>query len=356
MKILKKISLIFLGILFLQSCTKDQSFKNLEQIQDNQQYQITTSDTDKKEILVSMGFSEENIEEYNEYFLVENDIVIYKNAIKYDDTELSNPTPSSRQRRSTILVSGCNVANIRVLIDPNFDANWTGLIQQAMTAWNNAGSSVFFTAVNMNPDITIFRDDSPSCPASHRNLRNTTCGRGTFPLAGRRAGDIISINIDNAALNNNAKRLRTITHEFGHNIGIRHTNQGGGVHIHGTPNRDNESVMNAGECGQEKTLSLNDRRSVKKLYPDNPQLSGPGPMVSRSFTSGYFSFSGLPAYDTALWTSASSGTNLTIANPTSRVGTTISGFTPNNMHSINIQLFCGGNSMGTYSRTVITGL
>ncbi len=264
---MKKLSAcLLLGFaLLLNACTKDNS---LDQIAENSSPDIQEdyiSDASKRQILVDLGFPAEEITEFADYFLIHDDLVVYKEGI---DENLTNPLAEEgnyRQLRSSVFVNENIVTNIRVWVDPTFNAAWTTLIQNSLTAWNNAGSLVNFQINPVNPHIRIFVDSNPACPASHRNLSSNTCGRGSFPSGGN-PGNLISINTNSSFINTNAKRLRTITHEFGHNIGIMHTNQGSGTQIPYTPTSDANSLMNGGECGRTITLSANDIRAVQIMY------------------------------------------------------------------------------------------
>ncbi|WP_254519223.1 M57 family metalloprotease [Aquimarina sp. Aq78] len=260
--------LIIVCILSLGSCTKEELPENLNQTQNTESDKGILSDPEKKEILIAMGFQKDKIEGHKDYFLIDDDLIIYKSAISKELINPLAPVNISKQLRNSFFVSDNIVTNIRVRIDPNFNSNWNSLIQQALTAWNNAGSMVSFTVVTTSPHITIYSDTSLACPVSHRNLSSNVCGRGTFPPNGN-PGNVISINTDSPHINTNAKRLRTITHEFGHNVGLMHTNQGsGGIHIPGTPNTDPASLMNGGECGQVKPLSPNDILAIRIMYSE----------------------------------------------------------------------------------------
>ena len=133
---MKKISLFLIIAIMvtLNSCMKDKLNEPLDSIVESEAAFIP--DLEKKEILITMGFHEDEIEEYDNYFLVEGDAIIYKEAISEDLINLLSPVSNLRQRRYSALVNDDIVGNIRVRIGPNFKRTWHYLIEQALTAWN----------------------------------------------------------------------------------------------------------------------------------------------------------------------------------------------------------------------------
>ena len=273
---LKFVSILIISVILFTSC--------------NEKSDVDTPVSGEKEVLLDMGFNEYDIQEFDDYFVVEEDMVFKKeNLVKKENVE--KPTTSipeqielpevpdlntipietpqlpieMRQRRSNDWVAGFITDNVRIKIHSSM-SSWTYVIQQAINAWNNSGSKIHIDIVSSYPDITIYSDASSSCPSSHRNLPSYVCGRGEFPANGY-PGEVISINLDNSGSNTNAKKIYLITHEIGHNIGLAHTNSNDGVYIDGTAINDSYSVMNSGECGSTKALSSNDKIAIKTLYP-----------------------------------------------------------------------------------------
>lgn len=119
--------------------------------------------------------------------------------------------------------------------------------------------------------FTMYADNSVNCPVSHQNLASNVCARARFPPGNGNPFETISFNIDNAYTTNDAKKRKVLTHELGHCIGFRHTNwqvlgESSATLIPETPSTDNNSLMNGGECGLEKVLSVYDRIAVNELY------------------------------------------------------------------------------------------
>ncbi|MCG8702186.1 MAG: M57 family metalloprotease [Bacteroidales bacterium] len=223
------------------------------------------------EHIESLGFMEEHVVEHDDHFVIDDDIVMYKKDL---DVALATPL---KQARTTYLVSQNTAKNIRVMVD-NSLSGWNGIIYNALKAWNEVESGLRFTIVKSNPHITIYSDEDADCPASHQNLGYYVCARATFPTSTGAPGATISVNVNSVYMNTTAKRLKVITHEFGHCIGFRHTNwssrgESWAAKLAYTPSTDSKSLMNGGECGQVKSLAVFDRVGLCQMYP-NGKVSG----------------------------------------------------------------------------------
>jgi hypothetical protein len=260
---MKKIVLCLTLLFLIFSCEK-------EEINDSISTDIKDwNQKDYLSIIKSLGFSGDNIIEYDEYFVIEDDIVIYKKDLI---------TTNLKQARTTYLVSNTIVRNIRVKIDGSL-SGWTNIITDALDAWNNVNSKLHFTIVTVSPHITIYADTDAECPSSHKNLGYYVCAMASFPSSTRQPGAIISLNTNSTFMTSTAQRLKVITHEFGHCIGFRHTNwqalgESSAARISYTHSTDSKSLMNGGECGEVKTLSVYDRTALCQLYRNGEVSSG----------------------------------------------------------------------------------
>lgn len=212
--------------------------------------------------LEEMGFARENIRPHPGGFVIGGDIFIAS-----EDILREAALAKQSQRTVAARVAQDRVGQIRVQVEPSL-AGWIALVDQAIAHWNSIGTRVRMVRVTTTPDIRLWSDADPLAPASHRNLSANVCGMGAWP-ASNLPGPHISFNLDNSVMAGaDADRLRTIIHEFGHNIGIAHTNEAGGALLAGTPETDAISLMNGGQCGSaNRTLSPWDNMATLMMYP-----------------------------------------------------------------------------------------
>lgn len=205
---------------------------------------------------------------------VSDSFVVVEGDISFTTEQLmeyaSGPLAKRTQAKTSYLVGAAYQGGIRVQIHSSASA-WSSLINSAVKAWNDCHSNLKMYVVSSSPHITIYSDESSSCPSSHRYLGYNTCAMASFPSSSGLPGATVSLNMNSTHMNTDAKRLYVITHELGHCIGYRHTNwsslgESTAETIYSTPNGENASLMNGGECGEVKTLSGYDRQSLHWLY------------------------------------------------------------------------------------------
>lgn len=205
-----------------------------------------------------LGFPTSSIKDNGTEYIVEEDIIFPKNM----EVPVDDGKPKTEQFYTGSLVSPAKRTNIRVKVDPTM-TSMNAEVVSAIGQWNAVPSSINFTIVTgTSYDILII----------DQNLGNGVCGQGTFPSGGS-AGNLIRINKAYIAGNSFAQRQRTITHELGHNISLRHTNwasigETGGIAVPGVGGTDAASLMNGGQCGSGATvLSTKDKQATTALYP-----------------------------------------------------------------------------------------
>lgn len=207
----------------------------------------TEADTSSRNITLeyirSLGFPLETIEEHDDMYLVESDIIFSKK----DTDNLSQPRHAYN---SLGLVNYFAISNVSITVDSSIPTSgaddWRIEIQQAINDWNSIGGSrLHFSYTTNSSANVVIRSDAGS-------LSDNTIAAAEFPSSGL-SGFQIRINLDfqNDLSVPSAQKRYNMVHELGHIIGLRHTNwQGRGetstISIPGTPCTDNNSVMNGG--------------------------------------------------------------------------------------------------------------
>lgn len=236
--------LLVLATILLTSCTRDTEIQNFD---DNEANNNTENLVFNK--LIELGYQSDRIQELDEFFLVQGDIMFSKNIQDYSDYH-----EDGRQFSTNDLVSPFEVNSMTVYIDNSIPTigtdNWRLEIAQAVDDWNAISEScIQFTVVDfpLNADIIVRSDNGVLFP-------NTIAAAG-FPSNGLPYNEIL-INLDflnNVDVTTGQKRYNMV-HELGHCVGFRHSNWvqrgepvGPGANlIPGTPATDPNSVMNGG--------------------------------------------------------------------------------------------------------------
>lgn len=252
-------SATLLAISLLSSCQLDEGMEDLER---RKLDEATRS-------ILDLGFPEESIQEFEDFYLVEEDIIFPKKLGPGDER-------SKQAYVTTGLVDHGQVNDITVRIDASIPTtgvdNWWLEVQQAIVDWNNIGNSRLRFTYTIDPtaDITV-RSDFGALP-------DNTIAAASWPSGGM-AGVEIRVNLDfnsNATIPTGQKRYNMV-HELGHTIGFRHTNwssrgEGSANQLAGTPCTDPISVMNGGTANNSwNGFPPFDRVGGQILYPpDRP--------------------------------------------------------------------------------------
>lgn len=253
--------------------------------------QDVLEETEVLKTLLSWGYEENDIIDRGNYYVVQGDIMFYKNVDYSKIFESTNKGYTKKGDKNEIdpygqYYTGIKVANhqtnvIGVWRDVSLSASWKYATFKAMINWEEVCGIDFGWASSENSaDIVVKYDGS---------LSSNTAGFGAYPYPGGIAGDTIVLNPDTVYENYTAKQKEYVmTHEFGHNIGFVHTNQPANfVHIYGTPTgNDNYSIMNGGTAGNSwSTFSHYDKIAAERIYPSPPPPLGMNPS-SINLTSG----------------------------------------------------------------------
>lgn len=233
--------------------------------------------------LIEMGFAKERITEYENFYLVEGDLMFSKDIKSY------SKNITDRHAHTNNLVSQTNVTSMTVYVAPSIPTggadDWRAAINNAINDLNTiSGSKVNFEiSTSPSSDIIIQSDGN--------QLADNVIASAGFPTNNQPYNQVI-INLDflsNVTVTESSKRYN-IVHELGHCIGLRHTNWDirgetagtvGANLIPNTPNQDPNSVMNGGTANYEWSgFSTYDLIAIKYLYPEPvilPQITASGP-------------------------------------------------------------------------------
>lgn len=154
--------------------------------------------------------------------------------------------PLTRQYRTNYYYQSDEV--VKLGFDTSFSDSllWKTALLDLISNYNEA-SGLKMVYDNSNPDIKFMTG----------NMNYIICGSGEFPLSNDKPGKIVLLNTSYYNYLSDSQKLLLLTHEVGHNLGLRHSdcrNNGepevyGWIKIPGTPDNDQNSYMRSGNCG-----------------------------------------------------------------------------------------------------------
>lgn len=235
--------------------------------------------------LVHLGFRGDMIVDQGDRFVVEGDIQFPKEALRTRMRQVGRFPVAARQpdvrggvsleQWSTDLLVTSGFAE-RIVVNltglDNDLPDWATAARQAIQDWNVVTGSWLRFVEGSPADITV----------TSFTVDHTIAAQASFPLATGKPGASIQVNTAFDVNNNAASRRRNMAHEFGHTVGLRHSNWNcvgpfcqseqedppGANLIPGTPQADNASVMNGGTANVEWAgFSSNDLLAIRTLYP-----------------------------------------------------------------------------------------
>lgn len=272
-----KLCLVFIIPLFLfQNCSKEtvEDIVIEEAIQDNSKL---------LEVLKQWGYTDDDIEDRGDFYLVEGDIEFYKNK-EYSSPpkeNLVNKNSSSSkilQTTTTYLVShDINYDfNISVAFASEVSQAWITATQSAMDEWNSiCHVNLYTTSDYNNADIQVYYKTSGAASAG-------------FPTSDGKPGSWIKINNGGIGSYSALAKEWVIVHELGHALGQNHSYSYTDIvngcsnisNIPGTPDCDFNSIMGYNTGGNTFSFSSYDILAAKYLFPSPPlppapSISGP---------------------------------------------------------------------------------
>lgn len=167
-----------------------------------------------------LGFNPDGMEEIEEGYRVERDIILTHENL--DNVDLSHTVPDLEQYRTTNLVTTNGSRNITVYAPEGrrgYSAGMLAGIDEAIARFNAENLEITFTRItNSNSaDIEFKR-------LSKRDERRGVLGSAGFPSGGDPYGTILMSGILESSYGLSTDGIATIVaHEMGHCIGFRHT-------------------------------------------------------------------------------------------------------------------------------------
>ena len=244
---------LFAVLLVVTSCEKNEDFNTKEQPVSTE---AVVTDPVFLSQLSQMGFDVETEPVYlleGKGYRVEGDIILGLDIAR----EQNMPVEEQRYMRK---VDCGNLKKVKVKMGSGLDQKWKTAVKKAVKSWNQTGKVTFQIVSSGSADVDVVGEDLP----------DNVNGQAWYPVQGA-PGNRVELRKDiknHADFSSQTARNAIAIHEFGHIIGLSHTDETDGNHIKGTPTSDSKSIMlwNTYDIYKLTGLSSNDKKAVKKLY------------------------------------------------------------------------------------------
>ncbi|MBZ4189495.1 M57 family metalloprotease [Niabella beijingensis] len=284
MKKLKQLAVLIIFTAFI-GCKKN-DFSEIKKDDKNELSAVLQN------FLKSNSLSSKDVQENDDYFIVDGDILISKSGLK----KIAATSPRQVSTNNTVQGSLTNITIGFYDATPSQfsadDSRWFYTIRRAVDAWNTISScrinlihvynNMYAPYPSLNVDILVVPE----------NLGSGNFGQGEWPTQAGAPGNRIKVNPYTANTDGSPRSqdqdVYMLIHEIGHCLGLRHTDwfvEGAGTiganPIPGTPSSgastdDASSVMNSGRLGtsygwgaypSDGRFSSYDKVAARYLYP-----------------------------------------------------------------------------------------
>lgn len=304
-----KLFLLSFIMIFVASC--ESNVDNYVDEVDPGNKNITKGDI---QIIKNLGFNENDVIDLDSCYLVEGDILLYKEHLnEYAKPANYLDTSRLKQARTEGLITNSKEMGITISIKDMVVSHnrWANALKEAINEWNNIqGCNVYFKLVPYGTsgcNIIV----TPNT----ENLPQNVLAAAESPKNGN-IGYRIQINLgySNFTSVSDSQMKYNLVHELGHCLGLRHTNwqnigESGGITIPGTPTSDNASVMNGNTANNSwQGFSTYDIVAIKTLYPSLKILLKTDCIACNNDNVSYSIDRSLPSGVTINWKTEGEGT------------------------------------------------
>ncbi|UII35011.1 hypothetical protein LVD17_14470 [Fulvivirga ulvae] len=242
------------GLMVTISCQDEESLLTVEPSQ--------KLDTKMVELITQDGHEASDIYIKDDFYRVRGSDIMYHKDMA--DNLLRNNI-NEEQRWHGVQTYYSHTRDIRIYKESSFpEYLYGGPLYYAAQHWSNISP-------NINIAITNSRSNADIIVSGYYDSREYGWAVASLPTGNGNVGSWMWINTYQPHNQSYGDKVGLMVHELGHTLGYRHTDQGGGYHIQGTPYSDGSSVMNSGVPGglwqsNSAGWSAGDKQAIKWAY------------------------------------------------------------------------------------------